>query len=109
MRSGGFSTTVFHLRFRLSSHLFFFYSGFFVTQFLAPISKACRGTQPSDPSFLLEYLEQLPYESDSDGDKQRAKRGKYAAKNGNSAALKQFMVRLFKCKYIKALKAALKY
>ena len=29
---------------------------------------ACRDTLPSDPSFLLEYLEQLPYESDSDGD-----------------------------------------
>ena len=30
---------------------------------------ACRDTLPSDTSFLLEYLEQLPYESDSDGDK----------------------------------------
>ena len=29
---------------------------------------ACRDTLPSDTSFLLEYLEQLPYESDSDGD-----------------------------------------
>ena len=29
---------------------------------------ACCDTLPSDPSFLLEYLEQLPYESDSDGD-----------------------------------------
>ena len=29
---------------------------------------ACRDTLPSDPSFLLKYLEQLQYESDSDGD-----------------------------------------
>ena len=29
---------------------------------------AHRDTLPSDPSFLLDYLEQLPYESDSDGD-----------------------------------------
>ena len=46
-----------------------FYPGFFVTHFQAPISMACRDTLPSDTSFLLEYLEQLPYESDSDGDK----------------------------------------
>ena len=46
----------------------FFYPGFFVTHFHAPISKACRETLPSDPSSLLEYLEQLPYESDSDDD-----------------------------------------
>ena len=45
-----------------------FYPGFFVTHFHAPISTACRDTLPSDISFLLEYLEQLPYESDSDGD-----------------------------------------
>ena len=55
--------------FRLSSHLMcFFNPGFFVTHFHAPISTACRDTLPSDTSFLLEYLEQLPYESDSDGD-----------------------------------------
>ena len=29
---------------------------------------AYRDMLPSDTSFLLEYLEQLPYESDSDGD-----------------------------------------
>ena len=29
---------------------------------------ACRDTLPFDPSFLLEYLEQLPYEWDSDDD-----------------------------------------
>ena len=29
---------------------------------------ACRDTLPSDPSFLLEYLEQLPYEWDRDDD-----------------------------------------
>ena len=59
----------FHLHFRLSSHLMFvFYPGFFVTHFHAPISIACHDTLPSDTSFLLEYLEQLPYESDSDGD-----------------------------------------
>ena len=29
---------------------------------------AYRDTLPSDPSFLLDYLEQLPYGSDSDGD-----------------------------------------
>ena len=29
---------------------------------------ACRDTLLSDPLFLLEYLKQLPYESDSDGD-----------------------------------------
>ena len=46
----------------------FFYPGFFVTYFHVPISKACRDTLPSDTLFLLEYLEQLPYESDSDGD-----------------------------------------
>ena len=46
----------------------FFYPGFFVTHFHAPISMACRDTLPSDTSFLLEYLEQLPYKSDSDGD-----------------------------------------
>ena len=28
----------------------------------------CRVTLPFDPSFLLEYLEQFPYESDSDDD-----------------------------------------
>ena len=28
----------------------------------------CTDTLPSDPSFLLEWLEQLPYESDSDDD-----------------------------------------
>ena len=48
--------------------LFFFNPGFFVTHFHAPISKACHDKLPSDTSFLLEYLEQLPYESDSDGD-----------------------------------------
>ena len=41
--------------------------GVFVTRFHAPISMACHDTLPYDPSFLLEYLEQLPYESDSDG------------------------------------------
>ena len=52
-------------------HIFvmcFFNPGFFVKHFHAPISMACRDTLPSDTSFLLEYLEQLPYESDSDGD-----------------------------------------
>ena len=49
--------------------MFVFYPGFFVTYFHAPISMACRDTLPSDTSFLLEYLEQLPFESDSDGDK----------------------------------------
>ena len=29
---------------------------------------AHRNTLPCDPSFLLDYLEQLPYGSDSDGD-----------------------------------------
>ena len=29
---------------------------------------ACRDTLPSDTSFLLKYLEQHPYESDSDAD-----------------------------------------
>ena len=29
---------------------------------------ACRDMIPSDRSFLLKYLEQLPYESNSDGD-----------------------------------------
>ena len=29
---------------------------------------AHRDTLPSDPSFLLDYLEQLPYDSDSEGD-----------------------------------------
>ena len=29
---------------------------------------ACSDTLLSDPLFLLEYLKQLPYESDSDGD-----------------------------------------
>ena len=47
---------------------FYFYPGFFVTHFHAPISMACRDTLPSDPSFLFKYLEQLQYESDSDGD-----------------------------------------
>ena len=42
--------------------------GYFVTQFHAPISMACHDTLLFDPSFLLEYLEQLPYESDSGGD-----------------------------------------
>ena len=53
----------------LSNLMFVFYPGFFVTHFHAPTSMACRDTLPSDTSFLLEYLEQLPYESDSDGDK----------------------------------------
>ena len=48
---------------------FFFDPGFFVTHFHAPISMTCRDTLPSDPSFLPKYLEQLPYKSDSDGDK----------------------------------------
>ena len=39
-------------------------------------------------------------------DEQGAKIGKYTAENGNSAVLKQFTVRLFKRKYIEALKAA---
>ena len=47
---------------------YLFYPGFFVTHFHAPISMACSDTLPSDPSFLLMYLEQLQYESDSDGD-----------------------------------------
>ena len=51
------------------SCLFLSWLQFFVTHFHAPISMACRDTLPSDTSFLLEYLEQLPYESDSDGDK----------------------------------------
>ena len=42
--------------------------GFFVKHFHAPISKACRDTLPSNQSFLLEYLEQLPYKSDRDDD-----------------------------------------
>ena len=42
--------------------------GFFVTHFHAPISIACHDTLPSEPSFLLEYLEQLPYELGSEGD-----------------------------------------
>ena len=29
---------------------------------------ACRDILLSEPLFLLEYLKQLPYESDSDGD-----------------------------------------
>ena len=50
--------------------IFFFFldPGFFVTHFHAPISMVCRDTLPSDPSFLLKYLEQLQYELDSDGD-----------------------------------------
>ena len=43
--------------------------GFFVTHFHAPIGKACRDTLYTfRPSFLLEYLEQLQYESDRDDD-----------------------------------------
>ena len=37
---------------------------------------ACRDTLPSDPSFLLEYLEQLLYESDCDGDEFEAYLGR---------------------------------
>ena len=42
--------------------------GFFVTHFHAPISMACLDRLPFDQAFLFEYLEQLPYESDSNGD-----------------------------------------
>ena len=53
----------------LASLVFFFLNpGFFVTHFHAPISTACRDTLPSNPSFWLEYLQQRPYESDSDDD-----------------------------------------
>ena len=36
--------------------------------FCVGIIMAHRDTLPSDPSFLLDYLEQLPYGSESDGD-----------------------------------------
>ena len=60
--------TFFRLCFRQSLHR----SPFFILAscyaFCVGIIMAHRDTLPSDPSFLLDYLEQLPYGSDSDGE-----------------------------------------
>ena len=50
--SSGFSTTVFQLRFRLSSHLFFFFGSWLLCNaFSCSHNTACRDTLPSDPVF----------------------------------------------------------
>ena len=60
--------TFFRLCFRQSLHRSPFLILASCYAFCVGIIMAHRDTLPSDPSFLLDYLEQLPYGSDSDGD-----------------------------------------
>ena len=60
--------TFFRLCFRQSLHRLPFFILASCYAFCVGIIMAHRDTLPSDPSFLLDYLEQLPYGSDSDGE-----------------------------------------
>ena len=60
--------TFIRLRFRQSLHRSPFLILASCYAFCVGIIMVHRDTLPSNPLFLLDYLEQLPYESDSDGD-----------------------------------------